>query len=411
MNKTNIYKGLKILFFLAGFPLLLILMIATMAPMFGEEAMGDYARNWVLLFFGIWLALLIIGFVLEKFVGKKSLNHHRMVLIAMSGLSILCVLLPSVFYDVANKQRYEDAYNALENKNSVKSYNSVMGWHRDFTSKHNSEVYSLIYANYDFMKMYGLSSVESSWYANADKENGIGYKYGSKELSEILTREKLEAKANYEAAKAELEAIEKNIADKKAALASAEEALKADGANAELIAARDKALAEYNAIIADTEDDLVRLKGVRVDISNYKDEIANLLVTIIKDPAVLPDGLTINIAGIELPVDKLLDLVLSLAGGSITPEAVSALIPDVIYTGIGDQTVATYEKAVNGSDTDLSLESVQAFNFKLNYYPETLAAGAMRYACYISVGLIVLSIFMTDYFAGKEKEEKNENKQ
>lgn len=408
MKKVKLYKALKYLFFLAGFPLLILLMIITMEPMLNEEILGAHARNWIIIFCAIWAVLLIVQFVLEKFVGKKSETMHKLVLVVMATLSIICVLVPSAIFDASAKDDYNKAYAKLENPNGVKKYESVMGWHRDFTNELNSEVYSVINANYDFMKMYGLSSIESGWYSNADKENNIGYIMGVREKAQTLLKDKQDAKAKLALAQAELTAIENAINEKLVALNEAEEALVLDPTNADLITARDNAKTAYDAILKAKEDDLVRLKGARVDITPYKEDLVNILVTAIKDPNLLPDGLDISIAGITLPVGDLLKTILNIAGGAITPEAISNMIPDVIYTGIGAETISTYESMVNGGDNDMSLSAVEAFNFKITYYPEVLAAGAVRYACYICVGIIVLSIFMTDYFARKVKEENNE---
>ena len=40
-KKAIIFKALKYLFFLAGFPLMMMVMIIIMAPMFGTEVLGD----------------------------------------------------------------------------------------------------------------------------------------------------------------------------------------------------------------------------------------------------------------------------------------------------------------------------------------------------------------------------------
>lgn len=401
MDKTKIYKGLKFVFFMAGFPLLILLLISTMAPMFGQEVMGSHAVNWILIFLAIWAFIVILQFVLEKFVGKKSENHHKLVLVITAAASIIMVLVPTAIFDATAKANYDADYQKLENKGLVRDYESAIGWHRDFTSKKSSAVYELINANNDFMKLYNLSGVESSWYGNADKENNLGYRMGSREKADVLIKEKTLAKAKLPELKAELEKIEGEIAAAKAAL-------DADPENEELKAA-------YDQIVLDYEDDLVRLKGARVDISAYKDDLVNIVVDIIKNTdTVLPDGLTISLAGMNIEVGKLVNTIMGLVGGSITPESISALIPDVIYTGLateenkakGIETITTYENMVNGTDSDKSLADVQAFAFKLKHYPSVLAAGATRYACYVTVGLIVLSIFMTDFFDKKIKEGK-----
>ena len=401
--KQYIYKGLKILFFLAGFPLLLMIMLITMAPMFNQEIMGNHAANWMIGFCAIWVGLLIVQFVLTKFVAKKSELCRKIVLVSVAALSMLCVLLPSAIYDAAVSKKYADAYEQLYDKSDVKTYDALMGWHRDFTTAYKSETYYLLQDNYDIQKMYGLSHTYSEWYNNADKEHNLGYKYGTIEKAQVLTKEKLEALENYNRASAELDALETQIAEKQAAYDAAKSAYEADTANEELESAMNDAKSALDTFLAEKDDDIVRLKGYRVDITAYKDDLVNILVTAVKDKNLLPDGLTVNIAGIDLNVGSLLNTVLGIAGGAITPETVSGLIPDVIYTGLGEQTVSTYQKAVEGSDSDLSLAQAQSFAFKAEYYPSVLAAGAMKYACYVCVALVVMSVFLTDYFARKEK--------
>lgn len=407
--KQYIYKGLKILFFLAGFPLLLMIMLITMAPMFNQEIMGNHAANWMIGFCAIWVGLLIVQFVLTKFVAKKSDLCRKIVLVSVAALSVLCVLLPSAIYDAAVSKKYADAYEQLYDKSDVKTYDALMGWHRDFTEKYKSEVYYLLQDNYDIQKMYGLSHTYSEWYDNADKEHNLGYKYGTIEKAQVLTKEKLEALENYNKASAELDVLEAQIAQKQAAYDAAKAAYEADTTNGDLENAMNDAKSALDLFLEQKDDDLVRLKGYRVDITAYKDDLVNILVTAVKDKNLLPDGLVVNIAGLDLNVGSLLNTVLGVAGSAITPEMVSGLIPDVIYTGLGEQTVSTYQKAVEGGDSDLSLAQAQSFAFKAEYYPSVLAAGAMKYACYVCVALVVMSVFFTDYFARKEKgEEINE---
>ena len=403
MNKQLIYKGLKILFFLAGFPLLLMIMLITMAPMFNQEILGNHAANWMIGFCAIWAGVLIVWFVLDKFVAKKSETCRKIVLVAVAALSVICVLVPSAIYDAAVSKKYTEAYSQLYDKSDVKTYDALAGWHRDFTEKYKSEVYYLLQDNYDIQKMYGLSHIYSEWYNNADKENNLGYKYGTIEKAQVLTKEKLQALENYNKANAELNELEAQIAQKQSAYDSAKAAYDADTSNAQLENAMNAAKNDLDGFLAEKDADLVRLKGYRVDITAYKDDIVNILVTAVKDENLLPDGLTINIAGLDLDIGSILKTVLGVAGDMLTPETISGLVPDVIYTGFGDQTVSTYKKAVEGSDSDLSLAQAQSFAFKAEYYPSVLAAGAMKYACYVCVGLVVLSVFLTDYFARKEK--------
>lgn len=405
INKALLYKALKSIFFLAGFPLLIILMIITMAPMFGTEVLGDFAQNWIIVFTVIFIVLLIIHFLLDKFIGAKSEAHHKVVLVVMSALSILCIVLPSAIYDAAMRPKYEAAQKQLVGVVDVKDYDAVAGWHRDFTTRYKSEVYALINENYDFIKLYGMAHTYSEWYGNADKEHELGYKYGSFEKAKVLVEEKLEALDKLAAAEAELAEVEAGMEVKLAAVTAADEALAADPENEELKAASATAHAAYDQAIAA----LVRLKGQRVDISAYKGELIDIVLRAVNDENLLPDGLTITLLGIDIPVGDLLNTVLPLVGGYLTPETLDGLIPDVIYTGIGPETVSAYQKAVDGDDNNISLAEAQKLNFKYTYYSSVLAAGAMKYVCYICVGIVVLSLFLTDWFAKKQKEEECKN--
>lgn len=394
MNKQNLYKGLKTFFYLCGWPLMLLMMIITLAPMFNVEVMGDFARNWILIFFAIWAAVEIVRFVLNRTLGKKSETHRKITLAVMAVVSILAVLLPSVICDAVEKPRFESARAELSDGVNVKDYDGAAGWHRDFTTKYNSEVYYLINEHYDFMKMYGLSHTYSEWYDNADKEHNLGYKYGSFEMAAKLVADKRAAKEQLDAAQAEL-------AEKEPLYAAAVEAYAADPS--------DENKAALDALTAD----MLRLKGPRLVLpasvrTNVAEALHTLLTDIINNPdAVLPDGLKINLWGLEIDVNQILDLVGGFAGDmlqNLTVDKIAELIPEVIYTGIGDGTVTTLENAVNGSDTDLSLVAAEEINFKINYYPVALAAGAVKYASYICVGLIILSLFLTEYYSKKERD-------
>lgn len=405
--KAFIYKALKALFVFAGFPLMIMLMIITLAPMFDAEVMGNYAQNWIIVFTVLWVVLVAVYFVLEKFVGKKSDRHHKIVLGVVAILSVLCTLLPTAIYDAVNEPKYSDAKSQLVGDVNVRDYDAVSGWHRDFTERYESDVYALINENYDFCKMYTLSHTYSEWYVNADKEHNLGYKYGSFEKAEKLVADKLEAKENLEKAQAELALIEAEIEEKLDAVNKANEALAQDPENQQLINAVATATSEYDAKIAEYDDDLVRLKGQRVNIAEYKGEIIDILLRVLQDKTVLPDGLTISIAGIDLPIGSLLDTIMQIAGGVLNADTLNDLIPDVIYTGLGAETVSTYQKAVDGSDSDVSLAQAQRLDFMYKHYPQALASGAVKYISYICVGIIVFSIFACDYFNAKQKEEES----
>lgn len=185
------------------------------------------------------------------------------------------------------------------------------------------------------------------------------------------------------------------------------------------ITAAKKALDDYNASV---DADLIRLKGERLDISAIKPELVKVLYTVIQDilkgenSEILNSDWTIELIGQQIPVKGIIDLILSkipggggLVGGFITEEKLNELIPDVIYTGVGVQTVSTYETMVNGGgllSDELSLAQVESLRFRMNHYPQIMAAGAVKYAAYIFVGIIVFCIFAANYFARKEKQAK-----
>lgn len=414
MNKQLLYKAAKSFFYVAGFPMMLVMMLITLAPMFNVEVMGNHAANWIIVFFVLWAVFEAVRFVLNRFVGRRSERHQKVVVVATAVFAILLVLLPSAIFDAVNRPKYEEDYASLSAATDVKSYDKVMGWHRDFTTKYESDVYYLINDHYDFMKQYGLSHTYSEWYDNADKKSGLGYKIGSFEKIDQLYAEKLSAVDKLAAAKKELSAIEA----KQAELTAAYEAAVESGVEADITAAK-KALDDYNASV---DADLIRLKGERLDISAIKPELVKVLYTVIQDilkgenSEILNSDWTIELIGQQIPVKGIIDLILSkipggggLVGGFITEEKLNELIPDVIYTGVGVQTVSTYETMVNGGgllSDELSLAQVESLRFRMNHYPQIMAAGAVKYAAYIFVGIIVFCIFAANYFARKEKQAK-----
>lgn len=411
MNKQLLYKAAKSFFYVAGFPMMLVMMLITLAPMFNVEVMGNYAANWIIIFFVLWAVFEAVRFVLNRFVGRRSERHQKVVVVATAVFAILLVLLPSAIFDAVNRPKYEEDYASLSAATDVKSYDKVMGWHRDFTTKYESEVYYLINDHYDFMKQYGLSHTYSEWFGNADKENGLGYKVGSFEKIDQLYAEKIEAVGLLAAAQQELAAIEARQAE----LTAAYEAAVESGVEADITAAK-KALDDYNASV---DADLIRLKGERLDISAIKPELVKVLYTVVQDilkggnSEILNSDWTIELIGQQIPVKGIIDLILSKipidVTGFITEEMLSGLIPDVIYTGLGAETVSTYETMVNGGgllSDELSLAQVESLRFRMNHYPQIMAAGAVKYAAYIFVGIIVFCIFAADYFARKEKQAK-----
>lgn len=403
MNKQNVYKALKTFFYLCGFPMLILMLIITLAPMFNVEVMGNNAAVWVISFCAVWLIFEIIRFVLNKFVGSKSEAHHKVILVVTAAIAVFAVLIPTTIAGATDRARYEEARAQLRNPSLVMSYNSVTGWSRDFTEKYDSEVYNFINESYDFMKANGLDHTYSEDYDNADLENGKGHKMGLYEYVDTLVAEKLHAEKMIATLTAELDDIEAK-------------------------------LAAGEVTYEEVEDRLVELKGQRVviggelkaAIDNLVDQVIDVVVEALKAgnlDAVLPDGLNIMIGNIEIEaadiVNLLLDKFSGLGGiveGMITREMVYGLLGDmlgvnlegdevVIYTGLGGKTIAYYEGILNDKG-GVSLEQAQAMDFKHAFYPVTLSTGMVQFASYICVGIIVLSIFMTDYFGRKEKAAK-----
>lgn len=401
--KTYLYKGLKLFFYLAGFPLLLVILYFTTETMRGAEVMGNHASNWLWTFVGIWAGFEILRFVLMRFVGRKSDGHKKLVTLILACVCILAVILPTTIFEAVDRNKFETAKEELGAgaAGDIPNYDYIAGWHRGFTGS-GSQTAGFIGSYDSFKSTYGLSSMASSWYGNADKENNLGYKIGVLDKMDELLTEKRAAVAKLAAAEAELATVE---ADYAANLAELENPL--------LTAEELKAL---RADIAKNEEDLVRLKGFRIDISAYKEPLVDLAMELINDlsgglETVFPDGIDYEIYGINIgEFEDLIELVLPLLvnGGVVDKAMLMDLIPDVIYTGIGDETVATYEGLVYGTDSDWSLRQVEAFSFKMAYYPATLTGGAVKYVSYICVGLVLISFLLSGFFSEKEKQWKGE---
>ena len=82
MNKQLLYKAAKSFFYVAGFPMMLVMMLITLAPMFNVEVMGNHAANWIIVFFVLWAVFEAVRFVLNRFVGRRSERHQKVVVVA-----------------------------------------------------------------------------------------------------------------------------------------------------------------------------------------------------------------------------------------------------------------------------------------------------------------------------------------
>lgn len=449
MKKEMLYKGMKTFFYIAGFPLLLMILLITMAPMFNVEVMGNHAAIWVVVFFVLWGAFEAIRFVLNKFVGSKSEGKHKLALVITAAVAILLVVLPSAIYDASYKKQYEKDYDAVvsdlewlqteglatDATVNLLSYDKVAGWHRDFTEKYKSEVYELINDHYDYLKANGLEHVYSEDFDNAvyDEETGevlFGHKLGSREKLENTIAEAKAAVALWKEAKAELDELEAKLAivDNKTATAEEKQAAQAwldekytdeDGVNAAL----------------------VRLKGAKLDLSvvgasgkSLHETLCEVLVDVVKDvlkgnnSEILAGDWTIELFGQKIDIKGLVTKIMTellsggydlseIVSGVITVDMIKGFIPSEIYTGIGAETVSAYESKIVGSagllgglislgGESLGMIDAEVMLFRINHYPQALAAGAVKFASYICVGIIVFSIFAVDYFSKKEKEAK-----
>ena len=404
--KANIFKFLKIASYFVGFPLMILLILISMMPMFNEQVMGDFARNWLLILLGVWAVFEIVRQILKRKLNKSE--AHKSLATAITAIvALLCVMLPVAISDGTNKSRYESVQQeAAKVGANLKDYDYIMGWHNDFTNKNSDMIRSFLSSSKKFMDTYDVSSLESSWYGNADKENNLGYKIGIYDKIDELVIAKEAAAKKLVVAKSELAKIEGKIAEKQTEYSNAkkayDDAVLAGAANVEeLKSAMDLAEKALNDTLSAYEADLVRLKGTRVVLTPEAKQALNVLLNEVLTNG-LPDGLKITIAGTEIDVKSLLDTI----GKDTIIGMVNGFIPDVIYTGMGSETVKTLEGLVNGTDKDMSLAQVYQYAYELQEYPSLLATGHVKYYSYLFVGIILLSVLAVDYFSNKEKEAK-----
>ncbi len=407
MKKENIFKYAKRFSYLIGFPLFIAMIVITLIPMLGKEALGNHARNWILVIFAIWLAVEIIRFIINKFFVKRNEVNRKIAVVIMAVISIFAVILPAVIYGAAIKKDYLSEQSSLKNQEVVvMNFDKVTGWHRGFTTN-ESGVTQLSNKVFDFKKMYNVSTMETVWLDNADKTNGLGKLVGvNDKIAELIANKKV-AKTKYEKNSKELALLESEIKTLQDAVAFAQtaynEAIEGEK-ELKLEELNNAKMALKNYLIA-KNDDLSKFKGTKVDISEYKADIIDIVVRLSKDNKVLPNGLIVKIVGKQVDLGSIISTLQGIV--NLTAEKLDKLIPNEIYTGVGPEAVSSLKKSVYGSNSDLGLENLQIMQFELRWNAKLFALGAVQYASYITIGLVLLSLIAYEYFEAKENYEKS----
>ncbi len=445
VRKERVFQFLKWLAYFIGFPTFLLMCFFSMMPMFGEMTLGNSARNWMLILVGIWLAVEITRFLLNKFVGKKNEAMHKVVLGVMAIISICAVILPPTIFQWVEKPKYNTAKSQLSKEIDVWEFDSVTGWNRGLTDSSKSGVVTLIKDTENFMNLYSLNKMYSEWYGNADKEHNLGYKIGTYEKIEKLIAEKKVAQAFVDANKPILDALEAEYkalqTDYKTKFTAYEKAKldSADPANDEnvkvLKLASDNAkLAIDNFNNGEKGKQYAKLKGAKIDLTipveiegidkttgnkvtiktTLKETlVADVMAIVSNVEGAFPDGLVVSIAGVELPLGDILKPILNLIpAGTISPDLIRGIVPDYLYTStisglisstgisLDSNSVAAQESVVKAK---ISLDKLEKLDFQLTWYPKIFAAGAVKFYAYICVGLMVFSIYFFDYLDGLHK--------
>lgn len=470
-KKLTKFKLIRFLFYFLGFPALCLVCFKFLLPTITEPAMQKYGLICAIAPFAIWGIVELTRLALKRLSKKGSMQRDLATFILVI-VSVALILVPMVSTDYALSSKYNKLRKEAETKevfnytitdpitnevipcskviyNGVylPDYKKIMGWAIDSTNKNSSYFHGYISDINSYISTMGLKGLETSRYGHAEAKkvdydanyDGVVDDKDYIMLGETLgyydsLEQQANAKYNYSKIAAVLNSEYAPLVDGQKALLK----LVTDKANEIVTAQQENPVDEIKlnqlknelVVLQKNYDDfndkyaikIQELGGQRIHLT--EDVIFAVVDILANASVILPDGLDINIIGMNLPVGdivaflgNLLDL---LAGININDTNAVKAIVDLVLTSqkeVDGKTVKYIEistgfakgnqyqtcaTAASKVVTDnYSYEQIRERQYKAEIYPQLLTFARLRRVMYIFAGIIILSILLSDHYSRK----------
>ena len=463
-KKKYKFKLIRFLFYCLGFPAMCLATLWLLVPTFTEPAMGNYGLICAIVPFAIWGIIELLRIALKKLSKKGSLQRdYATVILTVTTLALIVIPMFTTdwvaYYNYENlrkeaaqkevyKFQYEDPITGeikngeqvIYNGVSLPSYGKLMGWAIDNTNKGSSWFHGYIGTVNSFISSYGLKGFDTSrkgfaeskpvdydinYDGKVDKNDYevLGLSLGFYDKLEEQSRAKYtysklsaELNARYNVLKEKQTELGTKIADLAAKIVAIEKGEGDPNLNLsdlkQELSETQKTLDNFNR---DYAVEIQQLGGERVHL--YDKHIKALIGIITDANIILPDGLTVELIGMKLPIGDIVaflgNIIDTIGGINIGDQGVVDMILGLVLTsedengkyieistGQGEQHLcaAAASKIVTNN---YSYEGIREIQYKVSIYPQLLCFARLRRILYIFCGLMIISILVTDHYSRK----------
>ena len=174
LQKLTCARVMKVIFYLLGFPLLLLCVAKDSMLFFNQDVFSETAKNGITAVFLIWVGLALVQIGLY-FVMKKQQALRTIILII---LAVALMIAPVAGLDSANEKKLEELRTEYADKGvTIEDYSLQKQWFVALSKDKRENGYSYKFTDkiYNLIRIYGLGGYYPDMYRTRSQLNTTAY--------------------------------------------------------------------------------------------------------------------------------------------------------------------------------------------------------------------------------------------
>lgn len=174
LQKLTCARVMKVIFYLLGFPLLLLCVAKDSMLFFNQDVFSETAKNGITAVFLIWVGLALVQIGLY-FVMKKQQALRTIILII---LAVALMIAPVAGLDSANEKKLEELRTEYADKGvTIEDYSLQKQWFVALSKDKRENGYSYKFTDKidNFIRIYGLGGYYPDMYRTRSQLNNTAY--------------------------------------------------------------------------------------------------------------------------------------------------------------------------------------------------------------------------------------------
>lgn len=174
LQKLTCARVMKVIFYLLGFPLLLLCVAKDSMLFFNQDVFSETAKNGITAVFLIWVGLALVQIGLY-FVMKKQQALRTIILII---LAVALMIAPVAGLDSANEKKLEELRTEYADKGvTIEDYSLQKQWFVALSKDKRENGYSYKFTDkiYNLIRIYGLGGYYPGMYLTRSQLNTTAY--------------------------------------------------------------------------------------------------------------------------------------------------------------------------------------------------------------------------------------------